>query len=168
MKYHNEQLDRYTDGEMMHPDSIHFNDSLRYTTPGGKTVYGGGGIMPDVYVPMVADSNLVFYNKVANSGLIFQFAFDYTDMHRPEFSIYKTADGFDTGFEMNNAVFNDFIAYADKKGIKANNGDLEKSRESIQTLFKAFVARNIYDDEGFYPIYQKNDPMLLKAIEALK
>lgn len=168
MKYHNEQLDRYTDGEMMHQDSIHFNDSLKYTTPGGKIVYGGGGIMPDLYVPMVADSNLIFYNKVANSGLIFQFAFDYTDMHRPEFARYKTAAGFDAGFEMGSSVFNDFIAFADKKGIKANNGDLDKSRESIQTLFKAFVARNIYDDEGFYPIYQKNDPMLLKAIEALK
>jgi carboxyl-terminal processing protease len=168
MKYHNEQLDRYTDGEMMHPDSIHFNDSLKYTTPGGKIVYGGGGIMPDMYVPMVVDSNLYFYNKLANSGLIFQYAFDYTDMNRPDLKKYKTAQSFDAGFEMEPSVFNGFMAYAEKKGIKAAKGDVENSRESIRTLFKAFVARNIYDDEGFYPIYQKNDPVLLKAIEVLR
>ena len=168
MKYHNEQLDRYTDGEMMNKDSIHFTDSLKFTTPGGRVVYGGGGIMPDEYVPMVVDSNLFFFNKLANSGLIFQFAFDFTDLHRPDFSIYATPKSFDAGFKMSNSIFNDFVAYADKKGIKAKNSDVEKSRESVCNLFKSYVARNLYDDEGFYPIYQKNDPVLLKAVEELK
>lgn len=168
MKYHNEQFERYTDGEMMHPDSIHFADSLKFTTPGGKTVYGGGGIMPDVYVPMKIDSSQVYYNKLANSGLIFQFAFDYTDSHRPELLKLGSASAFDTNYQMDQKVFGDFVAYAESKGIKAGKGDLIASRESIANLFKAFVARNLYDDEGFYPIYQKNDDVLLKAIETLK
>ncbi len=168
MKYHNEQFERYTDGEMMHPDSIHFADSLKYTTPGGKIVYGGGGIMPDVYVAVKMDSSQVYFNRLANSGLIFQFAFDYTDQNRPELLQKGDAGSFDRNFTMSQQEFEKLVAFAEAKGVKAGKNGVSPSKDAIQNLFKAFVARNLYDDEGFYPIYQKNDDVLLKAIDELK
>ena len=78
-EYYSESYHRFTNGELEEKDSIHFNDSLKYTTPGGKVLYGGGGIMPDVFIPVDKDPQLKYYNQLLQTGLIFRFAFDYTD-----------------------------------------------------------------------------------------
>jgi len=163
-KYHHETIERYTNGEVMHPDSIHFADSLKYTTPGGKTVYGGGGIMPDVYVAIEADSSLVYYNRLANSGLLFQFAFDYADRHRPELTAYGSAEKFRQSFSLTDAMYKELQAYAEDKGVKGTAKEKQQARHKTAVLFKAYVARNIFDEEGFYPIYQEIDDVLQKAL----
>jgi len=166
-KYHHEPFDRFINGEMMNPDSIHFTDTLKYTTPMGKVVYGGGGIMPDVFVPMSPDSSLFFYNRLANSGLIFQFAFDYSDTYRSELNKYKNVSDFDKRFRVTEKIMADLLKLAADRGVTADKEALKGSRDRISTLFKAYVGRNIFDDEGFYPIYQQIDPVLLRAISYL-
>ena len=163
-EYYEEYYHRFLNGEMQNQDSIHFNDSLKYTTPKGKIVYGGGGIMPDIFVPMVTDSIHTYYNILANKGLIFQFAFDYTDKHRAKLNKYKNFAAFNKGFNMDNTIYNNIIAYADEKGIKHEDYDTKISEDKIATLFKAFVGRNILDEEGFYPIYHVIDTTFNRAV----
>lgn len=162
--YYEESYHRYLNGEMQNKDSIHFDDSLKYITPKGKTVYGGGGIMPDIYVPMITDSIHTYYNILANKGLIFQFAFDYTDKHRAHLNKFKEFDDFDREFNMDNNTFDELVAYADEKGIGQNDHDVQISKEKIAILFKAFVGRNILDEKGFYPIFHGIDTTFNRAV----
>jgi carboxyl-terminal processing protease len=167
-KYHHESFDRYDNGEMMSADSIHQTDTVKYITPKGKIVYGGGGITPDVYVPLESDSSLFFYNRLANSGLIFQYAFDYADTKRAELSKFKNVEAFKTQFNMTDQMLKELYQLAEEKGISKPVIISTESKKYIRTLFKAYVGRNILDDAGFYPIYQEIDPILLKAINYLK
>jgi carboxyl-terminal processing protease len=165
--YYSEAYRRYLDGELQHPDSIKFNDSLKFTTPKGKVVYGGGGIMPDIYVPLAADTLHSFYNMLANKGLIYQFAFDYTDAHRAQLRKYKNFNSFNRSFSMSEKEYHDLVAYAQSKGIKDTPRKVKVSEDRIKILFKAFVGRNILDEKGFYPIYHKIDPVFKKAVQVM-
>ena len=167
-KYLFEAFERYENGELFHPDSIHFADSLKFTTPKGKTVYGGGGIMPDIYVPLVDDSTEYYFNRIANLGLLYQYAFDYTDKHRAQLQRYKTVKAFDQSFAVSNAMFEELVKEADKKGIKGTDEQKQVARKEANILLKAYIARNLFDDEGFYPIYAPMDEVLQKALETLR
>ena len=167
-KYLLESFDRYQNGELFHPDSIHFADSLKFTTPKGKTVYGGGGIMPDIYVPLVDDSTEYYFNRIVNTGLLYQYAFDYTDKHRPQLQRYKTVEAFDRSFVVGDAMFDELVKLAGEKGIKGTEEQRQVARREANTLLKAYIARNLFDDEGFYPIYAPMDEILQRAIQELK
>ncbi|MEI7896379.1 MAG: S41 family peptidase [bacterium] len=166
--YNSDYYHRFMNGEFEHPDSIKFPDSLKYKTPKGRTVYGGGGIMPDVFVPLDKDSALIYYNQCINKGLVYQFAFDYTDQHRPGMMQFKNAGQFDKGFTVSDAIFAGFVKYADKKGVKHTGKDLAKSDRYVKTMIKAYVGRNLLDNNGFFPILNTIDPGFLKAIELMK
>ena len=165
--YMNDLNDRFLNGEFEKPDTSKFADSLKYRTPKGKIVYGGGGIMPDIYIPMVADRKLEYYNQLINKGLIYQFAFDYTDKNRKNLSIYKNADDYTLRFLVNNNIINDFINYATVNGVNKQSIGFNESIEKIKILLKAYIARNLFDDIGFYPIYLKTDNAFLKAVEEI-
>ncbi len=165
--YYKEAYERYIDGEIENPDSIRFNDSLKYTTPKGKIVYGGGGIMPDIYVPLLSDTVHTFYNIMVNKGLVYQFAFEYTDSHRKELNKFKDFDSFDKGFEMTDEMYVDLVAFAKEKGIEQSQRKIDLSKEKIKILFKAYVGRNVLDEKGFYPIYHKIDTVFKKAVEVM-
>ena len=167
-KYIFESYERYENGELFHPDSIHFADSLKYTTPGGRIVYGGGGIMPDIYVPLVDDSTEYYFNRIVNLGLLYQYAFDYTDLHRQQLQRYKTVDTFKKSFWVSDTMFNELVKLADEKGIKGSYRQKQVARRKANTLLKAYIARNLFDDEGFYPIYAPMDEVLQKAIVTLR
>lgn len=162
--YYEEYYHRYVNGEMTNIDSIHFDDSLKYTTPKGKIVYGGGGIMPDIFVPMITDTVHTYYNLLANKGLIFQFAFEYTDRNRATLNKFKDFETFDRKFKMDNATFDEIVAYADEKGISQSDEKVQISKAKIATLFKAFVGRNVLDEKGFYPIYHTIDTTFNRAV----
>lgn len=162
-----EELTRYETGEMFNADSIHFADSLKYITPKGKIVYGGGGIMPDIYVPLKNDSSHYFFNKMANSGILFQYAFDYADSHRKEIMKYGDAKKFNEKFVFTDAMFNELMRRTEDKKIKGTEKDKAKARELTEPLFKAYVARDVFGDEAFYQLYQPMDDILQKAIEEL-
>lgn len=167
-KYIFEAYERYESGEVYSEDSIHFADSLKFTTPKGKTVYGGGGIMPDVYVPLVDDSTEYYFNRIANLGLLYQYAFEYTDEHRKDLSRFKTVEAFDKGFRVTDAMFSELVKLADEKGIKGGEEEKRVARREANILLKAYIARNLFDDEGFYPIYAPMDDILQKALEVLE
>ncbi|MFK5856034.1 MAG: S41 family peptidase [Bacteroidota bacterium] len=166
--YNGESYHRYLNGEMQSKDSIHFDDSLKYTTPKGNIVYGGGGIMPDIFVPLITDSIHTYYNILANKGLIFQFAFDYTDAHRAQLNEYTDFDTFNNEFNMDNTMYNSLIAYADEKGIKQGDYNVKISKDKIAVLFKAYVGRNVLDEKGFYPIYHTIDTTFNRAVYEIR
>ena len=163
-----ESYERYENGELFHPDSIHFADSLKFTTPGGKTVYGGGGIMPDIYVPLIDDSTEYYFNRIVNTGLLYQYAFDYTDRHRNQLQRYKSPEAFVQSFAVTDAMFNELVKTAEEKGIKGTEEQKQVARREANTLLKAYIARNLFDDEGFYPIYAPMDEILQRAMQELK
>ena len=167
-KYMLESYERYENGELFHEDSIHFADSLKYTTPKGKTVYGGGGIMPDIYVPLVDDSTKYYFNRIVNLGLLYQYAFDYTDRHRTELQRYKSVEAFSTQFSVSETMFNELVKKAEEKGIKGTDEQKQEARREANILLKAYIARDLFNDEGFYPIYAPMDEILQRAIEELK
>lgn len=162
-----ESYDRYENGELFSADSIHLNDTLKYYTPKGKVVYGGGGIIPDVYVPLVDDSTEYYFNRIVNLGILYQYAFDYCDSHRQELARYKTVTEFDQSFHVTDAMFNELVSRAEKKNIKGNSLEKQVARRETNILLKAYIARDLFEEEGFYPIYRPMDDMLQKAIEAL-
>ena len=166
--YYAEAYRRYLDGEMQHPDSIKFNDSLKFVTPKGKVVYGGGGIMPDIYVPLATDTLHSFYNILANKGLIYQFAFNYTDAHRPQLRRYKNFNSFNKGFHMTEKEYRNLVAFARSKGITESPRKVKLSEKRIKILFKAYVGRNILNEKGFYPIYHEIDPIFKKAVQVME
>ena len=163
-----EEYSRYTTGEMFNIDSIHFADSLKYITPEGRIVYGGGGIMPDIYVPLENDSSHYFFNKMANSGILFQYAFDYADAHRKKILSYGDVKNFDKKFVFTDAMFDELMRRAEEKKITGNKADKDKARELSEPLFKAYVARDVFGDEAFYVLYEPIDEILQKAISKLK
>jgi carboxyl-terminal processing protease len=166
--YYNDYYHRFMNGELDNPDSIHFADSLKFKTPKGKIVYGGGGIMPDIYVPIEKDSALRYYNLVVNKGLLYQYAFDYTDRYRKELEKNKSFSEFDKNFRITDDIYNDFIAYALKKGVEHEGENLATSDSRAKILLKAYIGRNILDNDGFYPILNSIDPAFLKAVNVLE
>ena len=166
-KYILESYDRYTSGEMFSADSIHFADSLKYITPGGKTVYGGGGIMPDVYVPLKQDSTEYFFNKIVNASIVFQYAFDYSDAHREEILKYGDERTFDKKFRFTDSMWNEILKEAKKKKIIGTDEQKEVAKPMTGILVKAYIARNIFGDEAFYPLYESMDEILQEAMRFL-
>jgi carboxyl-terminal processing protease len=166
-EYFHDFYDRIASGELDDPANVAFDDSLKYVTAGGRTVYGGGGIMPDIYVTIERDDNLKYYNAVANQGLIYQFAFDYTDSQRSKLNMFENVEDYVNTFRITDAVFSDFVAFAKEQGVASDNNSILNSKERIKDLLKAFIARNIFDEGGFYPIYLQTDKTFLKAKEVL-
>ena len=166
--YMNDLSQRYQNGELENPDSTKFADSLKYTTPKGKVVYGGGGIMPDIYIPLHMDKQIDYYNQLNNKGLIYQFAFEYTDKNRKLFAAFKNADDYIQKYTVSQPILNEFIEYAAKNGISKNLQGYTPSLEKIKVMLKAFIGRNVFDDKGFYPVYLQTDNAFLKAVEELK
>ena len=166
--YHEEYYRRFVNGEVEHPDSIKFADSLKYITSGGKVVYGGGGIMPDVYVPLRSGNEYIYYNKLINNGLVYRFAFQYTDRQRSDLEEkYAVVDDYIEGFLIDEQLFWDFIRFAEDDGVERDKLGIKTSEEKIKTLLKAFIGRNIHNDKAFYPIYNESDSIFLKAYQLL-
>ncbi|HNQ62156.1 MAG TPA: S41 family peptidase [Bacteroidia bacterium] len=165
--YSNELYSRMQKGELASSDSIHFSDSLNYITPGGKTVFGGGGIMPDVFVSMDTAGSSQFYAEVSSKGMISQFAFDYLDQNRKLFAQYKSFDDYKNSFKVSDELYRQFIDYAVKGGVSKNDYGIHASSELIRTQIKALIARQIWKNDGFYPIIQTLDKTLAKALELI-
>jgi carboxyl-terminal processing protease len=166
--YMKEFHDRFKNGEVFHADSIHFDDSLKYFTPGGKVVYGGGGIMPDIFVPVRSGENLAYYNQLINRGVIYDFSFDYTDKNRAELSSYESFQDFDSEFIINDQLFEELLQFAESKNIPRDQEKIDPVRNEIEIMLKALIGRNILNDEGFYPVYHQIDDTFKEAVRQMK
>jgi carboxyl-terminal processing protease len=164
--YYSDFHDRIMHGELEHFDSIKFDDSQKFVTPGGKIVYGGGGITPDVFVPIDTSGTSEYYNQVRNLGLMYRFAFFYTDQKRSLLEPFTTAGEIEK-FLDNQELLPEFIAYAKEKGLDPDYPDIRISRDILLKTIKAYIARNLIDNEGFYPIIADIDQTLLVAIDTI-
>jgi carboxyl-terminal processing protease len=164
--YYHDFADRWMRGELEHPDSIKFDDSQKFVTPGGKVVYGGGGIMPDVFVPVDTMGSSDYYNKIRSLGLMYRFAFYYTDIHRSSMDQFTTAEEIE-GYLDDQEMLPQFIKYASEKGVQPDYEDIRISKQLLHKTIKAYVARNLIDNDGFYPIIAEIDNTLKVAIDTI-
>jgi len=161
-EYFDDLNSRYERGEFQASDSIHFTDSLRFVTPGGRTVYGGGGIMPDIFIPV--DTTGVSPYFMAVRPLIYRFALKYTENNREKLQEYSHARSMEEYLD-SQRLLDQFTEFASANGVKKDRDGLTKSGEKIHIELKAYIARNILDNKGFYPIWEKNDKTLKYAID---
>ena len=159
-------LNRYMHGEIDNKDSVHLKDTLKYKTLKGRTVYGGGGIMPDIFVSRDTSEYTTYLNKVVNYGYLYQFAFQYTDQHRNTLKKFKDWQKTETYLNTQNLLA-EFVKFAESKGVKPTGRDLAISGKFIQRQLNAYITRNTLGDNGFYPLFYKEDKTILKAIDAL-
>lgn len=166
--YYNEEYDRLKKGELLNKDSIHFSDSLKFLTPKGKIVYGGGGIMPDIFVPLDTSGRSEFLGKLLYSGAVNQFSLDYADQHRATLRKYGNFNEFVSRFVIDEAMLNSFYAYAEKSGVKGNAASHAMAEPLLKVHIKGLIARVIWGNDAYYRVIQDVDNILNKAIEELK
>ena len=165
--YYGDLLRRYESGEMDNADSIKFDENLQYKTKKGRTVYGGGGIMPDFFVPLDRDSNAMAFNEIYNSGLLIEFTFNYANEHKSEIlRQYPAAEDFVSKMTVSEATVNQFMQFYQNKGRKIPTMN-STSQKELRLWLKAFIGRNIYEENGFYPVINSTDKTILKALEVI-
>jgi carboxyl-terminal processing protease len=155
---------RLVSGELTSADSIHFPDSLRFKTPGGRTVYGGGGITPDVFVPMDSIYFSGLLSEIAYSGVIRDYCFNYIDDHRKEMSKIPDAKAFIEKFTVTEGMINALISMAEKEEVKVNKAVLKKITPQLKTRVKAQMARNLYDENAMFRVLLDSDQDFKKAL----
>jgi carboxyl-terminal processing protease len=159
-------LERFEHGEFYSADSVQIADSTVYLTKKGRIVRGGGGIMPDVFVGRDTTLNTPYFNIVVNRAYTYQFAYQYTDRHRKELSQYKDWQSLEQHL-LNANWLPEFVAFAQEKGVEPNPEQLAKSKPLLIRLVNAYIVRNILNDEGFFPLFERDDDITKKAVEQL-
>lgn len=167
-KYFKDLTERYKHGETFHPDSIKFPDSLKYFTPKNRVVYGGGGIMPDIFIP--ADTSRIsdYYSNILRKGLMYQYSLQYIDKNRDSLkNKYNDAASFIKGFQIDEAIQNAFISYAEADSVKKDADGFELSKEYITNQLKANIGRGLFDINTYFMISSDIDDVYQEAIEAI-
>ena len=168
--YENELLDRYNEGEYYSLDSIQFNDSLRYTTRlNGRTIYGGGGVMPDVFVPVDTSEYSTYYRDLSAKGILNQYAIKYVDKHRKSIAKqFGTVNDFDNGFVVTTEMMRELIAMGEQDSVKFDEEKYRTSEQLLKDITKGLIARDVYGDQSAYSVvinHRNHD--LQAAIEVL-
>jgi len=166
-EYEKDLLNRFKNGELDSKDSIHIKDTLKFKTFAGRTVYGGGGIMPDIFVPRDTSEFSLYLSKGINHGYLYQFAFQYTDKNRTTLKTFKTWQQMNAYLETQN-ILEQYISYADSKGVKPNKNEIARSKNLLYSQLKAYICRNMLGDAGFYPMLYINDKTVKKALEQIR
>jgi len=165
--YYKDIIHRYEHGEFFARDSVVQNDTMKYYTKSGRVVFGGGGIMPDIFVPRDTTMYSDLYYTMRASGLIYQYALKYADENRNVLKKYTDADSM-LKYLNKQSVFTDFIKFVKKKKVKVDQKQLQRSMPLINNELKAYIARNIIDNKGFYPILGREDNVLQEAVKEMK
>lgn len=167
--YGNDIIERYEHGEMFSADNIQFNDSLRYTTPKGKVVYGGGGIMPDVFVPIDTLNMTPYYYAATGLNVLYRYTMEYADLHRREINAIETLEQLEAFLDGDRRLLEDFVAYAERKGIEPNWEQIATSELLLRSMLRAYIARNTsLQDVGYFSQIVPIDETILKAFEILE
>lgn len=167
--YEQDLIKRYQHGEFIHADSIRFPDSLKYLTLEKKrTVYGGGGIMPDIFVPLDTSSYSQYYRSLLNTGILYRYVVKYIDQNRRELiTKYPTFEQFDKNFTVTSTLFDQLIAYAETQKLAPDSAGIATSKNQIGLMFKAYIARDLFDTNEFFQIYNQSDKTVQKAVEVI-
>ena len=154
---------------MENADSIKFPDSLKFHTANGRVVYGGGGIMPDVFIPLDTTPVTDYYLNIRRKNVINLFVDDYVDKYRNDLQTkYPDFGSFDKKFEVDDSFMKDFLALADKEGVKMNEKQYPLSESLIRSQIKSSIAQKLWDVDAAYKIINKEDQEVQKAIEVIK
>lgn len=155
---------RYQNGEMFNADNIKVNDSLKYETVGGRIVYGGGGIVPDYFVGLDTTQNSQYLNKLFSINAIREYALIYSEANKKKLE----EDGFDTfknTFQTTDAMLAELVMITEANKLEFNEAQFNHSKPLIKTHVKAQIARNIWNNNGFYPIYNQTNEIFLSALK---
>lgn len=157
-------ISRYNHGEFFHADSIKFNDSLKYTTPNGRTVYGGGGIMPDYFVPLDTSLNSHYLNELYTSTSIQEYTFDYAEQHKEELEKKGYAD-YLKNFTVTDKMISELIKVGERNKVKPNPKELKEKKALFQVHIKAQIARKLWGNDGFYPVFNETNEVFKQAVK---
>lgn len=168
-EYNMESYKRYENGELLSADSIHLPDSLKYYTKKGEVVYGGGGIMPDIFVPLDTVGGSEFLYQIRYRGLIQEFSLNYVDKNRLGLmKNYRDAIQFKENFKLNNELFNEFIKFVTDAGVERNLIQIKQSKELIIKSLRADICRNLHGNFGYYVIMNDEDTSVKEALQSFK
>ena len=166
-KYEMDWLDRYEHGEFFSADSVKLDKNLRYSTSLGRPVYGGGGIMPDVFVPRDTTGVTSYLMEVSNKGLLIQFSFQYTDRNRAKLNEFTNETELQKYLEKQNIV-EKFVRFAAQKGVKRRNLLISKSRKLLERNLYGNIIYNMQGKEAYIRYINQDDATVLKALEILE
>ncbi len=167
--YAKEIYERYQNGEVINPDSILFPDSLKYQTLlNNRIVYGGGGIMPDLYIPVDTSTNSQYYRSLIRQGIFYRFVLNYIDKNRERLiSKYPDFSDYEEDFTITRDIETGMIEFAEEEGLEYQQAQYEKAEEDIKLLLKAYIARDLWSDSEYYQIVNAQDEVFLKAVEIM-
>ena len=165
--YDNELVERYMRGEMSNRDSIKVDKSQMFKTAHGRPVYGGGGILPDIFVPRDTSGLSAYYYEVENAGLLHQFSFSYCNKNRDELSKMKDYKQFLRMSPSDETLIHMFADFAAENGVAPRWYYINVSRDLIVTKLKALIARDTFGSQAYYPILNRNDKTVLQTLKAL-
>ena len=161
--YYQDEMERYDTGELVNADSVKLNKKLKYTTPAGKVVYGGGGIMPDYFIPIDTTKVSRYISELLYKNLINDFALEYVNKNRTQLK-YSSAKEFNQQFKVNTPLINELKSYANKNDIKSSASDLGKGLDLLSTHLKAYIAKDIFNQEAWFFVKNANDDACKKAL----
>lgn len=165
-EYYGKYQDRYSNGELYEVDSSYFVDSLKFTTPKGKVVYGGGGIMPDIFVPLDSAGFSYYVSELRFSNAFTTFAFDYVQNKRKK---WKSSLDFSQSFNISTSILNQFAEFGESEyKIKKRPDSLKYSKNIISKFLKSSIAQQLWVEEGYYRVVNATDKEVLAAMKALK
>ncbi len=164
--YFMEAYDRFENGELYSSDSIKYDDSLSFKTDKGRIVYGGGGITPDFFVPLDTAQNTRYMNRLFSTNSLQEYTVKYAQDNRAMLADMGFRK-YESSFEVTDQMLNDMISIAKGNGLKLNQREFNRSKNLIKLLTKAYIARGIWDNEGFYPIFNQQDEIFQKAIQLM-
>jgi carboxyl-terminal processing protease len=169
-EYDKELYERYKHGEFLNQDSINLPDSLKYRTLKNKrVVYGGGGIMPDIFIPLDTTSVTKFYGKVIRQGVLNSFVLEYIDKNRKKLtSKYPDFESFEGNFEVTDKILHDLREFAAAEDIDAEDEEFESSKKDFKLIVKALVARDLWDMSEYFQIVNVRDKGFNKAVEIMQ
>ncbi|WP_052429989.1 S41 family peptidase [Sporocytophaga myxococcoides] len=162
--YSSDLLKRYQHGEFFHADSIKFNDSLKYKTTKGRYVYGGGGIMPDIFVPRDTTAFTTYLVELFNKNIIREYTLDYYSNNKEELQ-KMTFEEFKKSFAVTDKMLKEVVDLATRSGVKYKEADFNKSKSMLRNNIKAYIGRSVWGNSGFYPIINETDEIYLSALK---
>lgn len=165
--YRHETYIRMEKGELFSVDSIKYPDSLKFFTPKGKIVYGGGGIMPDYFVPIDTIGYTMYLSNLHGNAIFQEFAFYYMEKEKKKLSMYKNLNDFKKLFQVNESILLSFYKYAEELGVSKTENEIKLSKKIIQNRIKAHVARYLWREEGLYSVLNEEDVMIKETIKLL-
>lgn len=166
-EYTKEVISRFNNGELSGEDSGIFPDSLQYRTLNKhRIVFGGGGIMPDYFVPIDTSYYSTYYRSLISRGILNQFVLKYIDDNRNQLkSTFPNFNKFNETYKVSDEMLKQLINYAENENVKYNEEDFLRSRKMMEILIKAYIARDLWDTSKFYQIINKSDPIFNRAVQ---